>query len=198
MAFCIRCRLPQSVCICALMPKIDFSSMPVNPFILLTHETEFRKRSNTGHQLKQLMKQQICIETWQRRKPVHQYCSFGQDIEQPDLRPILLYPAAQANHSRVVFHHFQDDWAGRPFIGIDATWQLASKMYRQSSWLHDLDVWSVTIPEASSFTLRKGQKEGACSTFEVVCHALRQAGHLEGIEPMLEYFARFQTYYGAS
>lgn len=198
MTFCISCRLTQSACICEFQPKIDLLSKAENPFILLTHETEFHKRSNTGWLLKQLIPQQICIEKWQRRQAVHQYCSFGQDINQPHRRPILLYPAAQANHSERVFDCFQDEWEGRPFIGIDATWQLAGKMYRQSKWLHDLDVWSVALPDISLFTLRRGQKQGACSTFEVVCHILQQRGSAEVASQMMQYFELFQKQYGAS
>nr|MDT0253699.1 DTW domain-containing protein [Endozoicomonas sp.] len=62
------------------------------------------------------------------------------------------------------------------FIIIDATWQQARKMYRQSPYLQSLNLLSLNPDEPSIYSLRRNRHSQHLCTAEVAAQALEQLG----------------------
>ncbi len=163
-------------------------------WLLLTHSTEAFKRNNSGFHVKKVLGRAVSIVFWQRK---------AQNLisEHPQVAaqsPVLLFPKAYVSNDEVVVsERIERLWQGRPFIIIDATWQQAKKMYRQSEWLQSLDVLSLPVEQdpvldGFEYRLRKGQKEGGCSTVEVVARTMALGGELREANSLLSYFSLFQ------
>ncbi|MDX3774170.1 DTW domain-containing protein [Chromatiaceae bacterium AAb-1] len=106
-------------------------------FCLLTHSREFQKNTNTGKLVAQcplITARQIL---WQRKAPDPQLL---QQLQQGNAA--LVYPATEQQPS-LPPRHFSH------LILLDATWQEAAKMLRQSPYLQQAPRVSLT-PQAQS------------------------------------------------
>lgn len=160
------------------------------------HPNEATKRNNSGFHVKRMLGSHVTQFYWQRtaqQAMAEQARYYGKE-------PILLFPCAFVADQSLCSDTYREEWNGRPLMILDATWQQARKMYRQSSWLQTLDVWSlpieqrVDVPELSSFEyqLRKNQQQSGCSTIETVAFAMHLLGETATATQLLDYFELFQ------
>ncbi|QUJ67362.1 DTW domain-containing protein [Photobacterium sp. GJ3] len=142
-------------CICHAQPTLHSRGH----FILLTHDKEFGKATNTG----QLMARSLsgCQQIrWSRTEPPQALLDLLAD---DTLQPWLLFPADD-QHPAVSFQAATDK---KPlFILLDATWQEARKMVRKSPWLACLPRLSLQPEQLSGYALRRNQQPGHLCTCE--------------------------------
>ena len=152
--------------------------------ILLTHQREQCKKTNTGQLVLLQPDLKVTRIIWERANPdagllklISMGCVF------------LLYPeqcstdSAGAEQTGVLC-----DWAqlrqdchdNACFIIIDSTWQEARKIYNRSPYLTDLPRVTLAPSKGSLFTLRRNQITGGLCTAESVIALLRmnQQNHL--------------------
>ncbi|MFC3152041.1 DTW domain-containing protein [Litoribrevibacter euphylliae] len=190
--YCPDCRLLVSHCICAQRP----SCVTGMHWRLLMHPNEANKRNNSGFHVQRLLGAKVRRVYWDRRAQQEMATQAALDGQQP----VLLFPKHFAVESAICSDSYLGEWSNRPLMILDATWQQARKMYRQSSWLQSLDVWSLPIeqkqavPELADFQyrLRKNQATTGCSTIETVAFVTHLLGETAIAEQMLNYFELFQ------
>lgn len=152
-------------CICQELIKVK---SPFN-FILLTHENELTRKTNTGQLLLQCFSNSKRI-IWKRGMPpiAHNHsmvlfpCETALSISKQLLEPADPILSSPAN-----------------LILIDSTWQEAKKMLRQTPWLNALPKVALSQQTFSSYTLRKNQSNGHLCTFEVAIESLNEWGGFE-------------------
>ncbi|WP_160174012.1 DTW domain-containing protein [Endozoicomonas montiporae] len=140
-------------------------------FCLLTHPVEFAKTSNTGKLVKAMLPDTLVVP-WNRVEPSEELMNA---LDDPDWQPYLLMPETYAIYQQDGFER-KPAASGKLFILLDATWQQARKMYRQSPYLHNLPLMSLEQVPESSYTLRRNQKSGHLCTAEVAAEVLRKEG----------------------
>ena len=168
---CIQCRLPEWACICPLIPRVESSAC----FWLITHDKEFDKPTNTG-KLIQAAIPGTRLFNWSRTAPDEELLRL---LEDPAWLPVLLFPTAyavEAQSKAMQWNHHAGSDRNIAFIIIDATWQQARKMYRQSPWLHDLSLLSLQPEDPSIYSLRRNRQEQHLCTAEVAALALGELG----------------------
>ncbi|HEY9202565.1 MAG TPA: tRNA-uridine aminocarboxypropyltransferase [Gammaproteobacteria bacterium] len=136
-------------------------------FILLTHERELGKASNSGQLIEQCLADTLRI-VWQRAVPdpaLLQLISQHQSARQI----ALVYPG-EKNPSATPQQTF------RHYILIDSTWQEARKIYNRSPYLHSLPCVQLPVEQASRYTLRRNQKADGLCTAETAMALLAEAG----------------------
>ncbi len=183
---CRQCRLPEHACICALIPRADSSAC----FWLITHDKEFDKPTNTG-KLIQAMIPDTRLFKWSRTMPDEQLVSL---LDDPAYQPVLLFPAEYAveeQSEKACWGRQGMDGRKVAFIIIDATWQQARKMYRQSPYLQNLDLLSLKPEEPSIYSLRRNRQSQHLCTAEVAAQALEQLGerhHRQLLEAVVQVY----------
>lgn len=178
---CYRCTLPLSHC-CCLSIALAPSSLR---WTLLTHPREYLRLDNTGRLAKVVLRSGCQRMRWQRQMPPLQlpqpsYLIFPNETGQP---PLTLEQIPSP--------------AGVNLIVLDATWQEARKMLRQSTWLQRLPRLQLMPEQLSQFRLRRHQQAGHLCTIEAMALA-----HSQWFEPMhstalLKQLDRFQHHYQA-
>lgn len=160
------------------------------------HPNEANKRSNSGFHVKRLLGENASVIPWQRTQQQNMEASCAS-LGKP---PVLLFPENFVSDEAACYEEYQASWQSRPLLIIDATWQQARKMYRQSEWLQSLDVWSLPMAKRDEisrlsgfdYQLRKNQQSTGCSTIETVAFAMHLLGESETADQMLDYFDLFQ------
>lgn len=190
MVYCSGCRLLLGNCICKFRPNCKTSKH----WLLLTHSSEAKKRNNSGFHAKKILGEQVSVQYWQRKQ---EHVVYQSEVLK-DKSPVLLFPKAFTAETTFVSESYCEQWRDQPVVVLDATWQQAKKMYRQSPWLQSLDVWSLpeTLPEVLPgfrYQLRKGQAEGGCSTIEVMANVMAMLDEQDSARAMLRYFDLFQS-----
>ncbi|WP_394133210.1 tRNA-uridine aminocarboxypropyltransferase [Shewanella maritima] len=71
------------------------------------------------------------------------------------------------------------------FVIIDATWQEARKVYNKSPYLHALPRVNLTPNSASIYQLRRNQREGGLCTAECAAQLLEQNGQVQAAAKIL-------------
>jgi DTW domain-containing protein YfiP len=169
--------------------------------ILLTHATEFSKSTNTGALVAPALENQLQIIV--KRLPWSRVAPDPQLLTVTAANPLwLLYPTPEA---LVLDADMVDNAAttnlnpcpDRPsatvqrFILLDATWQLAHKMYRQSPYLQALPTLSLQSSQASQYLLRRNQRQQGWCTAESVALLLSATGHTSASQNVSEAFMQF-------
>ncbi|MGY0216590.1 tRNA-uridine aminocarboxypropyltransferase [Endozoicomonadaceae bacterium StTr2] len=146
-------------------------------FCLLTHQTEFSKPTNTGQLVKELLPDTLILE-WSRVELPEQLLDRLAD---PAVTPWLVFPGEYAiYHSAELFKAEPKAKSDQPlFIVLDATWQQARKIYRQSPYLHNLPLYNLGEVPESVYTLRRNQQAGHLCTAEVVACVLGKESQLD-------------------
>lgn len=162
---------------------------------LVTHATEFDKPTNTGQLVAALGNASgdensidIKVVSWSR---VNQNQDLLAAIQEPCL---LVYPSAQAvefdaSSSELSLRHFKH------FIIIDATWQLARKIYNQSPYLHALPAMKLVGAAPSRYILRRNQLQLGWCTAEIVVILLEMMQLPSLAEELTANFERFNQRY---
>ncbi|WP_267960206.1 DTW domain-containing protein [Shewanella sp. AS16] len=157
--------------------------------VLLTHERELDRASNTGQLALQAFPELCRRVIWSRTRPEAALLAMLESRQAS-----LLFPAESeacavpASASRLAAG--RNPGADEPatqaaeaceadtIVILDATWQEARKMLRQSPYLRTAARISLAQPQASRFTQRRNQIPGGLCTLECII-ALFDAANLK-------------------
>lgn len=132
--------------------------------ILLTHQREVNKTSNTGSLVVDVLGDQAKLIVWERTKPSPALLKIlSQGLS------ALLYPSDTGERIAATDMH-------QSYVIIDGTWQEARKIYNRSPYLHDLPAVKIQTNRPSAYNLRRNQKPGCFCTAECVIEVLRLRG----------------------
>ncbi|UYM15602.1 tRNA-uridine aminocarboxypropyltransferase [Endozoicomonas euniceicola] len=191
MSRCSRCGFESSSCFCSSLPVLSCQ----HRFCLLTHPLEFAKVSNTGKLVRALLPDTLVVN-WSRVEPSEALLAL---LDDPHWQPFLLMPEAYAIYQQAVNQQKVTEEkatpSGKLFILLDATWQQARKMYRQSSYLHTLPLMSLKNVPASGYSLRRNQQAGHLCTAEVAAEILKNAGMPEACRSFQQSVSDFCHHY---
>ncbi|GAB1141773.1 DTW domain-containing protein [Shewanella algae] len=170
--------------------------MPVK-IILLTHERELNRASNTATLALNAYPTLCKRVLWARKAPdawLMEHLSLG--------RTALLYPQTEESTSRTQAANESPNQSpaqgatlpqdatqeaaqkadlklGKPLnslVILDATWQEAGKMYRQSPYLQSLARVELQAEQDSAFRLRRNQRQGGLCTLECIAAVWQDLG----------------------
>jgi DTW domain-containing protein YfiP len=171
---CLRCRRPESVCLCGVITPIP----TVTRFVFLMHPKEARRIKNGTGRIAHLSlpESELVVGVDFRG-----HARVRALLADPSLRCQLLYPrrdesadggaigAPVGPHGRL-----------QPVVFVlDATWPFAKKMMRLSTNLHALPRLSLTVDRPSEFVIKHQPHPSCLATIEAVdrvLHALAAQG----------------------
>ncbi|MFL0797230.1 MAG: DTW domain-containing protein [Cellvibrionaceae bacterium] len=170
-------------------------------FVLLTHSAEYKKPKNTGHLLQKLSSSVEFI-TWDRasQNPLEQLASEAillfprEKIDSWNKQQQVNEKSLAAKFSIIKVETFVAVPSVKVVI-IDATWQQAWKMYRQSPVLQSLPVLSLPNRE-SEYRLRRNPQ--GLSTAETAADVLRLRGERQAADNLYSAFKAFMDDYEAA
>jgi DTW domain-containing protein len=176
---CARCRMHRTLCICALLPRIETPTR----LVLLLHQLEARKTTNTGRIAALCLAGSRVVVRGRSDGDGHgdgdgaaAAAGDGGPLWAADSDPLLLFPHEGARPL--------ESWRGsiRPLTLIvpDGTWSQAGRARRRVPGLADIPC--AVIPEGAAlgappFRLRRDLRPGRLSTLAAIAIAL---GVLEG------------------
>ncbi|NIB44433.1 DTW domain-containing protein [Pseudomaricurvus alkylphenolicus] len=192
MLTCERCHLRQDLCLCQQAPRL--SELP--RITLLTHERELQKTTNTGRLLLATLPGAELM-LWSRRETDR---ALSERAAQSGLQQVLLFPdkpseSQPAGHPVTCIQ--QPEPNREEYILLDATWQQAGKMLRQSRLLKTLPRLSLQTPQESVYHLRRNQQPGNLSTAETAIALLHNIRQPEDAVQLQQHFERFLHHYEA-
>lgn len=166
--------------------------------VLLTHERELTRPTNTG-QLALAHFPQYCKQlVWSRINPdkgLQQACQTGEALL---LFPAIDKPAISNVDSDLALISADDIAQGdaktgtqKSIIILDATWQEARKMVRQSPYLQQANRLELQATQDSTYQLRRNQVQGGLCTLECVQLLFSQAGLFAQAAQLGDAFAEF-------
>ncbi|WP_415774897.1 tRNA-uridine aminocarboxypropyltransferase [Shewanella oncorhynchi] len=168
--------------------------------ILLTHERELTRKTNTGQLALAAFPEVVKSIVWSRTAPDNDLVAMLASQQAK-----LLFPASDTEPAEPTGHNSLDRDLAEPSLSnaqallvpaqstviaaqrmpsqvviLDATWQEARKMLRQSPYLKTAARVSLPplMPE-SAFILRRNQQEGGLCTAECIIALWRQCGRAE-------------------
>ncbi|MFA0057581.1 tRNA-uridine aminocarboxypropyltransferase [Vibrio echinoideorum] len=169
-------------CICHLIPSIESQT----DLVLLTHENELSRDTNTGKLLQQSL-QQCQSFVWQRKTPPAELMAL---LEDKTRQPFLLFPSDTSIECQQAV--MTKAMSRKPlFIILDGTWQEAKKMLNKSIWLQAIPQVHLNITSESSYTLRRNQDSGHLCTCEVGVELLKALGEDEQAQQIDDYFQHY-------
>jgi DTW domain-containing protein YfiP len=158
-AVCYRCHKPQTMCVCARVPKVDNRTS----VFVLQHPRERLHPIGTAR-LADLGLSKVRVEVaWHAGVPEH-----GRPAWLPD-DTALLYPAPAARDLLTL----QASERPRHLLVLDGTWHTVSSLYRDKHWLRQLPHVRVSPVEPSRYRLRREPMHDYVSTIEAIVEALR-------------------------
>jgi DTW domain-containing protein YfiP len=198
----------------ASLQKFQSAQQPLQ-LILLTHATEFSKLSNTGTLVAPALATEPALVVqrlaWSRVAPDAQLLQMAEAGQL-----MLLYPTPEAMvlnadtdpvpDNNVTTITTNSPAAGslfcqnnnvialqniRGFVLLDATWQLAHKMYRQSPYLQALPTLSLQSSQPSQYLLRRNQRQQGWCTAESVALLLAATGYNTAAQKVSKAFFLF-------
>ncbi|PMM02599.1 DTW domain-containing protein [Vibrio kanaloae] len=169
-------------CICHLIPSVESQIA----LVLLTHENELSRDTNTGKLLQQSLEQCESF-VWQRKTPPADLISL---LDDNTLQPFLLFPSEKSMEcQQAVLNETNDQ---KPlFIILDGTWQEAKKMLNKSPWLKNIPQVHLDITSESSYTLRRNQDSGHLCTCEVGVELFKALGEEEPARLIDDYYQHY-------
>ncbi|MCS6230086.1 DTW domain-containing protein [Shewanella baltica] len=168
--------------------------------ILLTHERELTRKTNTGQLALAAFPEEVKSIVWSRTAPDNDLVAMLASQQAK-----LLFPASDTEPAVPIDNNALDTVLAEPALSnaqmlfaaaqstviaaqrmpnqlviLDATWQEARKMLRQSPYLKTAARVSLPplMPE-SAFILRRNQQEGGLCTAECIIALWRQCGRAE-------------------
>ena len=149
------------------------------------------KASNSGR-LMQAAFPNCEIQTWQRKESERAIREWSADLQ-----PLLLYPSAPESGSEPISPETLNGVEGRGFILLDATWQQAGKMLRQSPELQSMRRLALPVEACSQYQLRKHQQPGHLCTAEAGILLLQSLDFRGDAQQLEDYFQCFLRHYEA-
>ena len=183
-AYCIRCRLRREVCLCTHARAVAADLR----MIVVIHEDESRKMSNTGHLAKLVLPDCSLVTHAARGRAPTELGELAKscDVDGRPWRTILLFPGLGARELTPDYvEQLRTPDAGGPIARLrvvvpDGTWSQARRMVKRVPALAALP--RVSLPAAAFFTSRvamrpRGNPEPArVSTAEAMAAALGLLG----------------------
>ena len=159
--------------------------------LLLTHEREMGKKSNTGDLVLSCLSSSIGYDNntpssaqrilWKRTEPS---AYLLDKIAQNEVA--LLYPAGSGESVESV-ENFET------FLVLDSTWQESKKIINKSPYLKTIPKVCINTGRASSFLRRKNQVPGGLCTAECVLELLKLKGRIELAAQLEKEYEQFNT-----
>lgn len=171
--FCEKCHVLKERCFCDEMPKLDIGI----DFVLLMHEKEPKKRSNTGQLILNMFPSNSSLVLWERVNPNEE---LVKSLEKGDA--VLVYPTEDAS---------EPIEPGKTYVIIDGTWQQSRKMFNKSPYLQNAKKVSINRKEPTAYELRRTYKEGTLSTAEAAMEILKASGDLDSANTLNDYYKHF-------
>lgn len=178
--------------------------------VLLTHEREVLRPTNTGALALHAFPQWCRRIVWSRVKPDPDLLALISSHKAAVLFPRLREPSGSdnacdsdagkeldENHELAGLNnhleHIYLECLPETLIILDATWQEARKMMRQSPYLKAADKFAFTEQADSGFTLRRNQIEGGLCTLECIIGLLELKNRHQEAELLTHAFIDFQA-----
>jgi DTW domain-containing protein len=157
-ARCETCQLHVTLCICALVPRLQTRTR----LTVMVHHREARKPTNTG-QLAARCLQRSSVELVGQRDRLIETPLVHQE------EPLLLFPAADAEP----IERYATSGLPIALFVPDGNWPQASKMRRRGPGFQEIRC--VTLPDTgpSEYRLRAEPRTGGLATLEAIARALR-------------------------
>ncbi|MBY6191236.1 DTW domain-containing protein [Microbulbifer agarilyticus] len=154
--------------------------------ILLTHERELAKPTNTG-KLALVGEAAAVVRrvVWKRTEPDVQLLQLLQRADTG-----LVYPSSEVHEENAATESLSVEDC-QTFILLDATWQEARKMFNRSAYLNSAPRVELTPGRPSRFNLRRNQRDGGLCTAECVIEILRAKGENSAAEELEARFSEF-------
>ena len=162
-ARCPRCRVHASLCVCALLPRIETRTH----LILVVHRREERKPTNTGRLAIECLSNSQAIVRGHESSPTEPFAWDGST------QPLLLFPHADA----LPIARFAASERPITLIVPDGTWRQAAKVRTRVPGLGDVPCVSLEPEAPTMYRLRHETRDGGLATIEAIARAL---GVLEG------------------
>jgi DTW domain-containing protein len=160
---CPRCRMHESLCVCALIPRIETRTR----LLLLIHRIEDRKPTNTGRLATECLVNSEVSVRGHEALPTLPFTWEGT-------QPVFLFPHEEA----VPLATFASSALPVTLIVPDGTWRQASKVRNRVRGLKDVPCVSLPSDVPSIYRLRHEAHDGGLATIEAIARAL---GILEGV-----------------
>lgn len=148
--------------------------------ILLTHERELNKGTNTGRLVEQVLGDDLEIIIWKRKEPDERLVQLLETKQ-----AALVFPSKEANLEN------QDPNDYEYLVILDSTWQEARKMFNRSPYLNQAEKVSLSISRPSEYKLRRNQIEGGLSTVECVIELMKHKTLFHMAENLKNIFNNF-------
>jgi DTW domain-containing protein YfiP len=150
--------------------------------LLLTHEREISKPTNTASCAINVFPKRVHQFIWHRTEP-----DPGL-LKLLELKRVgLVYPNANGDTELTTANEC-DHW-----LILDGTWQEARKIFNRSSYLHNLPRIQLTPAHPSQYQLRRNQKPNGLSTAECIALLLKENSETEECNQVLAEFTHFNT-----
>lgn len=179
---CPDCRLHRSLCICALLPRLETRTRVV----LIVHQLEATKPTNTGLLAARCLVNSAVV--FRGRTPDGREGAPVDEVPLLTGEPLMLFPHPTATPL--------DEWRGSggpvTLIVPDGTWAQASSTRRRTPALRGIPCVSLPAPAVEAGRLRRPTRPGRLATLEALATAL---GILEGpaVRDALMYVYRVMT-----
>lgn len=140
--------------------------------ILLTHEREVTRPSNTGQLALAAFPHRVQRIIWSRTQAdPHLLAALASR------KAKLLFPRDKTKTQHIPKdENAADDLQHEIVVIVDATWQEASKMFRQSPYLKAAACIALDTPAPSDFALRRNQVDNGLCTVECIITLWQRAG----------------------
>lgn len=160
---CDRCRMHASLCVCAILPKLETRTR----LVLVLHRAEDRKPTNTGKLAALALPNSAVFVRGDVAVRVDPEVTWS-----PDTRPIFLFPHEDAVPLASLAHVPGDD---RPVTLIvpDGNWRQASKVRNRVRGMKDVPCASLPVAEPSIYRLRSEAHPFGLATLEAIARSLR-------------------------
>lgn len=155
---CPRCRLTQTDCLCALIPRLQTRTRVV----VVLHEQEDRKTSNTGRLASRcLPNSEVVVRGgFDHATPPPSWTAHGD--------PVLLFPHPDAQP----LERWRDHPRPVTLIVPDGTWRQAQRVRRRIAGLADVPCAMVSREAPSAYQLRHTWDPRRLATLEAIAEAL--------------------------
>ena len=196
--YCAACHLRKLACCCRAFARLPVATT-LGQFFLLAHPREITRPTNTGHLLLRALAG-TAYAPWSRVERAAELEELSRDAA---CQLFLVFPASDTPVQTVTadaqaLAQFCGEGRRPVFILLDATWQEAGKMLRQSPYLQQLPRMTLKAACESRYDLRRNQQPGHLSTLEVAAELLRQLGDEQQGELLQDYYRVFLHHYRAS
>jgi DTW domain-containing protein YfiP len=160
---CWRCRMHSSLCVCALIPKLDTRTR----LVLVIHRAEDRKPTNTGRLAAEAMPNSEVIVRGRAEQPAD-----DRIVLDGTTRPLFLFPHEDAVPLESVATVAGDD---RPVTLIvpDGNWRQASKVRNRVPGMREVPCVSLPVGAPSTYRLRSEAHPFGLATVEAIGRCLR-------------------------